>query len=54
MIDVLFVNPNAAEIIYQNLSKKFSAIEVPVWSLLLARSCRSKGFSVDILDCELS
>ena len=52
MIDVLFVNPNAAEIIYQNLSKKFSAIEVPVWSLLLAQSCRSKGFSVDILDCD--
>ena len=37
--------------IYQELSKKYSAIETPTWSLLLAESCRSKGFKVDILDC---
>jgi radical SAM superfamily enzyme YgiQ (UPF0313 family) len=51
MIDVLFINPNNAIKIYQDLAKKYSAIETPTWALLLAESCRSKGFSVDILDC---
>lgn len=52
MIDVLFVTPNSSEKAYQELSKKFSAIEPPTWSLLLAESCRSKGFSVAILDAD--
>ena len=36
---------------YQGLSHKFSAIEPPTWALLLAESCRNKGFNVKILDC---
>jgi anaerobic magnesium-protoporphyrin IX monomethyl ester cyclase len=51
MIDVLFINPGNPKKIYQDLSKRFSAIEPPTWSLLLAESCRSKKFKVDILDC---
>jgi radical SAM superfamily enzyme YgiQ (UPF0313 family) len=51
-LDVLFVNPNSAYKVYQDLSKNFTAIEVPVWSLLLAQSCRAKGFSVALLDCD--
>lgn len=51
-LDVLFVSPGASEIIYQGLSEKFSAIEPPTWALLLAQSCRSKGFGVAILDCD--
>src|SRR4051794_15942085 len=51
-LDVLFVNPNSAQKVYQDLSKQFAAIEVPVWSLLLAQSCRSKGFSTAVLDCD--
>jgi radical SAM superfamily enzyme YgiQ (UPF0313 family) len=51
-LDVLFVNPNSAEQVYQGLAQNFSAIEVPVWSLLLAQSCRAKGYSVEILDCD--
>lgn len=51
-VDVLFVNPNSAQSVYQGLSKTFSAVEVPVWSLLLAQSCRSKGYGVAILDCD--
>ncbi len=51
MIDVLFITANNAKGIYQNLSTDFSAIEPPTWSLLLAESCRSQGFKVDILDC---
>tara|TARA_B100000131_G_scaffold259509_1_gene255120 strand:- start:2653 stop:4194 length:1542 start_codon:yes stop_codon:yes gene_type:complete len=51
MIDILFVTPNSAKKVYQDLSKKLSAIETPTWSLLLAESCRSKGGKVAILDC---
>jgi radical SAM superfamily enzyme YgiQ (UPF0313 family) len=51
-LDVLFVNPNSSKKVYQDLSKDFAAIEVPVWSLLLAQSCRAKGFGVAILDCD--
>jgi len=51
-MDVLFINPNSSSKAYQDLSKVFSAIEPPTWSLLLAESCRSKGFSVGILDCD--
>jgi radical SAM superfamily enzyme YgiQ (UPF0313 family) len=50
-LDVLFVTPDASEAAYQDLSRDFSAIEPPTWSLLLAQSCRSRGFSVAILDC---
>ena len=48
MIDVLFINPGNPKKIYQDLSKRFSAIEPPTWSLLLAESCRSKKFKVDV------
>lgn len=49
-LDVLFINPGNHEEIYQGLADKYSAIETPTWSLLLAQSCRSAGFSVAILD----
>ena len=49
-LDVLFVNADSAAAAYQALAKDFSAIEPPTWSLLLAESCRSKGFGVAILD----
>src|SRR5688572_21789896 len=50
-LDVLFVNSDSAATAYQELSKDYSAIETPTWSLLLAQSCRAKGFAVAILDC---
>ena len=50
-IDVLFVNVDSSLVAYQGLAGKFSAIEPPTCSLLLAESCRSKGWSVAILDC---
>jgi len=50
-LDVLFVTPDASAAAYQDLSKDFSAIEPPTWSLLLAQSCRSKGYGAAILDC---
>ena len=51
-IDVLFVNPDSSAKAYQGLAEVYSAIEPPTWSLLLAESCRSKGFGVGILDCD--
>ncbi len=51
-LDALFVNPNAAQEIYQDLAQEFSAIEPPIWAGMLANHCRVKGFSVDVLDAE--
>ena len=50
MLDVLFVEPNASKEAYQALSKDYSAIETPTWSLLLAQSCRAAGYRVAICD----
>ena len=52
MLDVLFVIPNSAKKIYQDLSNHFSAIEPPTWALLLASSIRKNNFSCAILDCD--
>ena len=49
-LDVLFVEPDSSAKAYQDLSKTYSAIETPTWSLLLAQSCRAKGFGAAILD----
>ncbi len=51
-LDVLFINPNSAKRVYQDLSKDYSAIETPTWSLLLAQSCRAAGYGVAILDAD--
>lgn len=50
-LDVLFVHADSSVQAYQDLSRTYSAIETPTWCLLLAQSCRSKGFGVAILDC---
>ena len=50
-LDVLFINADSSAAAYQELAKDYSAIEPPTWALLLAQSCRSKGFGVGILDC---
>ena len=49
-VDVIFVAPNNSQGIYQDLSKDYAGIEPPTWACLLAESCRSVGFDVDILD----
>lgn len=51
-LDILFVHPNASEIIYQELSKNHSAIEPPIWAGMLANHVRTRNFSTAILDCE--
>ncbi|HEY7644232.1 MAG TPA: radical SAM protein [Hyphomicrobiales bacterium] len=52
MLDALFVNPDSSLDAYQELAKTYSAIEPPTWALLLAESCRAKGYSCRILDCD--
>ena len=51
-LDVLIVNPDSSAKAYQGLADMYAAIEPPTWALLLAQSCRSKGFEVGILDCD--
>ena len=50
-LDVLFITPDSSVAVYQALSNTYTAIEPPTWSLLLAQSCRAKGFGVAIVDC---
>jgi len=49
-LDVLFVEADSSGVAYQDLGKIYAAIETPTWSLLLAQSCRAKGYGVGILD----
>jgi len=51
-MDALFVTPDSSVKAYQDLAATYSAIEPPTWSLLLAESCRAKGFRTGILDCD--
>ncbi len=51
-LDILFIHPNAAHKIYQDLSKDFSAIEPPIWAGMLCSHCLKKGYAAEILDCE--
>lgn len=51
-LDVLFVAARSSVDAYQNLADTFAAIEPPTWALLLAQSCRTRGFGAAILDCE--
>lgn len=50
--DLLLVTPPSRLQVYQSLSNNFSAIETPVWSGLIAKFIRDKGYSVEILDAE--
>jgi hypothetical protein len=49
-LDVAFVNADSSSAAYQGLADKFAAIEPPTWSLLLANSMRTVGYSVAIVD----
>jgi len=51
-LDILFINPTAAEVIYQDLGKTFSAIEPPIWAGMLANHCLHRKFAAEILDTD--
>ena len=48
-MDVVFINPSVGTN-YQSLKNKYTSIEPPTWSLLLAQSMRNFGFKVSIID----
>ena len=48
-MDVVFINPSV-ENNYQGLKSKYTAIEPPAWSLLLAQSMRNFGYEVSVID----
>lgn len=50
-LDVLIVNPNTQNQVYQDLGQHLTAIETPVWAGLLANSLR-QNYDVQILDAE--
>ena len=50
MVDVLFIEADSSRAAYQDLATDMSAIETPTWSLLLASSCRAKGYTPAIID----
>jgi len=52
-MDIVFVHPNGANKIYQDLSKDHSAIEPPIWAGMLANHCRTKGYFTTIVDAEV-
>ena len=49
MLDAVFINPSVGNN-YQSLKTKYTAIEPPTWSLLLAQSMRNFGYDVSIID----
>ena len=48
-LDVVFINPSVG-VNYQSLDNKYTSIEPPTWSLILAESMRNFGFNVSIID----
>ncbi|MCD4780897.1 MAG: B12-binding domain-containing radical SAM protein [Candidatus Omnitrophica bacterium] len=53
MLDLLIIKPGAQRFLYQKLSSSISAIEPPLWGLLLANFIRQNGFQVQIKDAEI-
>ena len=50
VLDICFLIASSAKKSYQKLASDYAAIEPPTWALLLAQSCRSKGYKVNIID----
>lgn len=48
--DILFIHPGNNRRNYQGLSKEFTAIATPAWTLLLAGYARNNGLSVGLFD----
>jgi anaerobic magnesium-protoporphyrin IX monomethyl ester cyclase len=48
--DILFIHPSDQKRTYQGLSKEYTAIATPAWTLLLAQYVRKQGFQVAVYD----
>jgi len=48
--DILFIHPGDQKKLYQDLSKEYTAVATPAWTLLLSGYLREKSFDVSIYD----
>ena len=51
-LDIIFINATSAVSSYQDLCVEHTATEHNIWAGMLANHCRSKNFSVKIIDCD--
>jgi anaerobic magnesium-protoporphyrin IX monomethyl ester cyclase len=51
-LDLLLINPNGRDRIYQALGEELTAVEPPLWCRLIAGYARDRGYSVEIIDAE--
>lgn len=51
-MDVLLVTPPSRDRVFQQLGQNLTAVEVPVWSMLMATFLERHGLAVEILDAE--
>jgi len=51
-LDLLLINPNARDRIYQELGDELTAVEPPLWCRLIGGYARDRGFTVEIIDAE--
>jgi anaerobic magnesium-protoporphyrin IX monomethyl ester cyclase len=51
-LDLLLINPNGRDRIYQDLGTDLTAVEPPLWCRLIGGYVRDRGYSVEIIDAE--
>src|SRR5208282_5357775 len=51
-LDLLLINPNGRDRIYQELGEELTAVEPPLWCRLIAGYVLDRGYSVEIIDAE--
>lgn len=51
-MDLVLINPNSREQVYQSLGMTLTAVEPPIWAGLMATFVRNHGFEVAIIDAE--
>jgi anaerobic magnesium-protoporphyrin IX monomethyl ester cyclase len=51
-LDLLLINPKGRDRIYQELGEELTAVEPPLWCLLIAGYARDRGYTVEIIDAE--
>lgn len=52
MSDIVLINPDATQAIYQGLSDEFTAIEPPTWVRMIAGWLKDHGYKIAIIDQE--
>lgn len=50
MLDTIIINPGGRQQTYQDLNKKFTGIEPPIWAGLIANNLRKNKVSLELLD----